>query len=129
MSETNSGKAAATIYCSNCGSEAKAIAKFCFACGEAIYRGPSIEALPRSQAEPAPPLPAEEAEPAPPLPAEEAGTTQPSLDEAIKYLPAEDAGTTQPSLDEALKYLPTVFAVAIVVLLLVSWFVLTSVAP
>ena len=118
MSETNSGKAAATIYCSNCGVEAKAIAKFCFACGEAIYRGPSIEALPRSQAEPAPPLPAEEA-----------GTTQPSLDEAIKYLPAEDAGTTQPSLDEALKYLPTVFAVAIVVLLLVSWFVLTSVAP
>ncbi len=81
MSETNSGKAAATIYCSNCGVEAKAIAKFCFACGEAIYRGPSIEALPRSQAEPAPPLPAEEA-----------GTTQPSLDEALEYT------------DEALEY-------------------------
>ena len=61
MSETNIGKAPTPTYCSNCGVEAKAIAKFCFACGEAIYRGPSIEALPRNQAEPAPPLPAEEA--------------------------------------------------------------------
>ena len=66
MSETNIGKAPTPTYCSNCGVEAKATAKFCFACGEAIYRGPSIEALPRNQAEPAPPLPAEEA-----------GTTQP----------------------------------------------------
>jgi len=112
MSETNSGKAAATIYCSNCGSEAKAIAKFCFACGEAIYRGPSIEALPRSQAEPAPPLPAEDA-----------GTTQPSLDEALKYQEQSASSNTKSGTPFI------VFAVAIVVLLLVSWFVLTSVAP